>query len=109
MVSVTHLLNIRKKVLDAFRGLEASLRAELTTFIENIDGFFAQQHARNMAESSFVSVIPSVEGQTSTGANHAERVKVGRNDPCPCGSGKKWKKCGELNTEEHKELLSKIA
>jgi hypothetical protein len=21
------------------------------------------------------------------------RVKVGRNDPCPCGSGKKYKKC----------------
>jgi uncharacterized protein YecA (UPF0149 family) len=20
-------------------------------------------------------------------------AKVGRNDPCPCGSGKKWKKC----------------
>ena len=20
-------------------------------------------------------------------------VKVGRNDPCPCGSGKKFKKC----------------
>ena len=20
-------------------------------------------------------------------------VKVGRNDPCPCGSGQKWKKC----------------
>ena len=20
-------------------------------------------------------------------------VKVGRNDPCPCGSGLKWKKC----------------
>ncbi len=19
--------------------------------------------------------------------------KVGRNDPCPCGSGRKWKKC----------------
>jgi tetratricopeptide (TPR) repeat protein len=23
----------------------------------------------------------------------ARRVKVGRNDPCPCGSGKKYKKC----------------
>jgi uncharacterized protein YecA (UPF0149 family) len=23
---------------------------------------------------------------------HAE-AKVGRNDPCPCGSGKKYKKC----------------
>ena len=24
------------------------------------------------------------------------RTKVGRNDPCPCGSGKKYKKCGLL-------------
>ncbi|MBR3997929.1 MAG: SEC-C domain-containing protein [Clostridia bacterium] len=23
----------------------------------------------------------------------AKKVKVGRNDPCPCGSGKKYKKC----------------
>ena len=23
----------------------------------------------------------------------APRAKVGRNDPCPCGSGKKYKKC----------------
>nr|WP_245444572.1 SEC-C metal-binding domain-containing protein [Microvirga sp. KLBC 81] len=23
--------------------------------------------------------------------------KVGRNDPCPCGSGKKYKKCCGLN------------
>jgi len=22
-----------------------------------------------------------------------DRPKVGRNDPCPCGSGKKYKKC----------------
>jgi uncharacterized protein len=25
--------------------------------------------------------------------------KVGRNDPCPCGSGKKYKKCCEKKTE----------
>ncbi len=25
------------------------------------------------------------------------RTKVGRNDPCPCGSGKKYKKCCGLN------------
>jgi len=23
------------------------------------------------------------------------KVKIGRHDPCPCGSGKKLKKCGE--------------
>jgi len=27
--------------------------------------------------------------------------KIDRNDLCPCGSGKKWKKCGYLNTQEH--------
>ncbi len=31
---------------------------------------------------------------------------IGRNDPCPCGSGKKWKKCGLLNTQEHQKLTS---
>lgn len=33
--------------------------------------------------------------------------KVGRNDPCPCGSGKKFKKCGLLNTEEHQKNMQK--
>ena len=27
------------------------------------------------------------------GTQPARRTKVGRNDPCPCGSGKKYKKC----------------
>jgi len=31
---------------------------------------------------------------------------TGRNDPCPCGSGKKYKKCGLLETEEHKRLMA---
>ena len=26
--------------------------------------------------------------------------KVGRNDPCPCGSGKKYKKCCMAKNEE---------
>lgn len=29
-------------------------------------------------------------------------IKIGRNDPCPCGSGKKYKKCGLINASEHK-------
>jgi len=29
-----------------------------------------------------------------------EEPKIGRNDPCPCGSGKKWKKCcGSISAE----------
>jgi preprotein translocase subunit SecA len=29
-------------------------------------------------------------------------AKIGRNDPCPCGSGLKYKKCGLINAPEHR-------
>lgn len=29
---------------------------------------------------------------------------IGRNDPCPCGSGKKYKKCGAINAPEHTQV-----
>jgi preprotein translocase subunit SecA len=32
--------------------------------------------------------------------------KVGRNDPCPCGSGLKYKKCGLINSPEHVARMS---
>jgi preprotein translocase subunit SecA len=28
--------------------------------------------------------------------------KIGRNDPCPCGSGKKYKKCGMIQAPSHR-------
>jgi len=33
--------------------------------------------------------------------------KVGRNDPCPCGSGKKFKKCCEMK-QKHKKLTAEV-
>jgi preprotein translocase subunit SecA len=33
-------------------------------------------------------------------------AKVGRNDPCPCGSGKKFKKCHDGNLDELDAILS---
>jgi preprotein translocase subunit SecA len=35
----------------------------------------------------------SAEHPPSPQPIHREGSKVGRNDPCPCGSGKKYKKC----------------
>ncbi len=32
---------------------------------------------------------------------------IGRNDPCFCGSGKKYKKCGLIDSPEHKQHLAK--
>lgn len=33
-----------------------------------------------------------------------KRTKVGRNDPCPCGSGKKYKRCHGAHINEQKEV-----
>jgi preprotein translocase subunit SecA len=97
------LVEYKKEGLRMFKGLEASLRAELITFVENIDGFFATQQAQ--ARNTFTQVIPSVEGAASVAVGAGHSQKIGRNDPCSCGSGKKWKKCGEPNTEEHQALM----
>lgn len=32
----------------------------------------------------------------------SQQAKIGRNDPCPCGSGLKYKKCGLINAPEHR-------
>jgi preprotein translocase subunit SecA len=39
------------------------------------------------------SAPPKVEGQRPQPTVAKPESKVGRNDPCPCGSGKKYKKC----------------
>ena len=36
---------------------------------------------------------PDPEGKSASKTRHNEDKKVGRNDPCPCGSGKKYKNC----------------
>ena len=35
----------------------------------------------------------SGDGTDTANKTVRKRKKVGRNDPCPCGSGKKYKKC----------------
>jgi preprotein translocase subunit SecA len=39
------------------------------------------------------------QGETVVKQIKLETPKVGRNDPCPCGSGKKYKKCHGQNTQ----------
>lgn len=34
--------------------------------------------------------------------------KVGRNDPCPCGSGKKYKKCCSQKSPMQKRLFTRL-
>jgi preprotein translocase subunit SecA len=74
------LVEYKKEGLRMFRGLEQTMLHDLSLFIENIDGVLASQHNRELVAMN-------------KGEDGKEKVKAGRNDPCPCGSGKKVKKC----------------
>src|SRR5437588_5400783 len=51
--------------------------------------------------------LPSSNGSTGKGRRLVNKhvigtvtqMKIGRNDPCPCGSGKKYKRCCMVNDE----------
>jgi uncharacterized protein YecA (UPF0149 family) len=54
-----------------------------------------KQHERELKELQFAGANGSGTA-SKTVSNGAP--KVGRNDPCPCGSGKKYKKCHGVAT-----------
>lgn len=47
---------------------------------------------RSLAFSNTIGIIEKAE-EKAPDVSVKEHVKVGRNDPCPCGSGKKYKHC----------------
>ena len=55
-----------------------------------------EERRRREQEAVFAAASRSAAGVTARGGVETvtrKVAKVGRNDPCPCGSGKKYKKC----------------
>ena len=61
--------------------------------------FTARVRGENAPERSAVAKITGEHGGDNTEVRKTPRKveKIGRNDPCPCGSGKKYKKCCGAN------------
>ncbi|HEY4528590.1 MAG TPA: SEC-C metal-binding domain-containing protein, partial [Candidatus Paceibacterota bacterium] len=83
------LVEYKRDGLRFFREMEASINKQIKEIVMSIDLEALLQ----------VQVAPVISEQNTRDKN------IGRNDPCPCGSNKKWKKCGMLNTEEHQKLM----
>jgi preprotein translocase subunit SecA len=64
-------------------------RAPSTT-IDALEREFQKKKQRELEQARSVS---SATADTNGNAPRRTGDKVGRNDPCPCGSGKKYKKC----------------
>ncbi len=66
-----------------------SSRAPSTT----IDALEREFHKKKQRELEQARSVSSASAETNGAAPRRAGEKVGRNDPCPCGSGKKYKKC----------------
>jgi preprotein translocase subunit SecA len=114
------LVEYKKEALRMYKSLDGQIKNDAIMFIENMEGVFAMNQAVESAQAKPVTLSPVASMMLSGGglevalpaSSPAEKNNGGvdkprRNDVCSCGSGKKWKKCGELNTEEHQILMVK--
>jgi preprotein translocase subunit SecA len=99
------LIEYKVEAARMFDDLQSSVRAEVVMAIYHLQ---IRQQAPPPPPPTQAAFAPQKDGATkgtngasrrpqrASGAAVASRVtpaKVGRNDPCPCGSGKKFKRC----------------
>jgi len=95
------LIEYKKESFEMFEALNSRREEETVRFLflvepPSLEEQRARQHEQEEARRRKVQEQNLVYGSGGDGsvAQHKREVaKVGRNDPCPCGSGKKFKKC----------------
>jgi preprotein translocase subunit SecA len=97
----------KREGMRAFERMWASVEEQITTLIfkmENLDESFVRhtfvERAAIHEDAASAAQLAAQESANQAGAADARLEpirrhgpRVGRNDPCPCGSGKKYKQC----------------
>jgi len=96
------LVEYKRESFDMFGAMRERIENEVVRFLFLLQPMTEEEQRaeaekrRREQEAVFRAASRSAAGITARGGVQAvERkdAKVGRNDPCPCGSGKKYKKC----------------
>jgi preprotein translocase subunit SecA len=87
------LIEYKREGLRLFKELEANFREQVISLIETLRVEEAMRAVATDASAQGKLTV-SVTGPNDDGNIEPKDLQeVGRNDPCPCGSGKKFKKC----------------
>ena len=97
------LVEYKREGFDIFQEMERGLKEDYVTYIYRVENVTLREEEMQQFSYSGGGEEPN---QRPKSPRRAAEGKVGRNDPCPCGSGKKFKKCGLLNTPEHQRLMA---
>ena len=92
------LVEYKREGFDMFQELEQGLKEDYVTYIYRVENI-------ELPDQLEIEELSYSGGEDEPNQEEAKSIprrveKVGRNDPCPCGSGKKYKKChGSADTE----------
>jgi preprotein translocase subunit SecA len=107
------LVEYKREGLRLFKEMEMAIEAEVLKLLPQIQSntvFLNNSPVSNqkLVETREGAEELTKEKQVSSDTKvlrNSDGEKVGRNDPCPCGSGKKYKNCGLVNSEEHERNM----
>ena len=98
------VVKYRMEGMDMFEEMTANIKVDVVKILMNIrkQGEVRRQETAKITGAA-LEAINSVDGGKAINVNENKTVvnegpKVGRNDPCPCGSGKKYKNCCGKNS-----------
>ena len=83
------LVEYKREGFDIFQEMERGLKADYVTYIYRVENIELREEEMQQLSYSGGGEEPN---QRPKSPRKSAR-KIGRNDPCPCGSGKKYKKC----------------
>ena len=93
------LVEYKKEGLRMYKDMEMAIQEEIKKLLPHLGIVQAP-----VEQANIVVNLPQAESIIS-GIKEGEG-DIGRNEMCPCGSGKKYKKCGLLDTDEHRKLMA---
>jgi preprotein translocase subunit SecA len=82
------LVEYKREGFDIFQEMERGLKADYVTYIYRVENIKVREE-----EMQQLSYSGGEEPNQPQKSPRKTATKVGRNEPCPCGSGKKYKKC----------------
>jgi preprotein translocase subunit SecA len=85
------LVEYKREGFDIFQEMERGLKEDYVTYIYRIEN--VQVREEEMQKLSYSGGGEEPNQRPKSPRRRSSEAKIGRNDPCPCGSGRKYKKC----------------
>ncbi len=102
------LIEYKREGFEMFEAMEARIAKDAVEYLMKVQVAVEPQRIAEAGDLSDLPLMPPGDGRrrrereatsgrslkpAAAPAVAAPRAKIGRNEPCPCGSGKKYKKC----------------